>query len=1077
MLVVAGGVRLRSINKLLAFVLLTSCIGFAQLDTSKWASPTAITNAGSDQCARSSQIDVTGGLLTLTTANVTSTCAGATTHYNIAIMFSKPFKFSTGVVKIRAKMAPLGVHSAFWLWGGSVTSSGYPDTCLPIILAGGTYMADCTTNSTPSWEVDMVEVKPSTEGVNFNATNIHQWQSGSITSSNATTHDLGFDTSADYHTYTFSNTGTAQTYTADGVTTQTYSVNLTGVYFEMQFDAEVDTSGGTGSYPITQNLDYVHACSDPTATCDAGDPTMVFQDEFTAPPTFSSIRKGATTTKGTTSSTSTTFDPYLPAMPTGIAQDGSGTVMNTEYPASASGYTVVNVAGGANLQTAIDAAACGTIIKVAHGSTFTGAFHLPAKTPACTATTQIIIQSDDCASDGSCTHLPAPHSRVCADAPTTGASMATYTCADASYMAKLVPVNDAQGCILAVKRTLSQNNCANAADSDTKFYRFGPGIELTTAGVATIDSTGFIGIMLGQDYETDWTHAPTDIVLDRIYMHGGKPNTTGQNIHACTFMASGSRIAMIDSYLGECHNKGGNEDYGLVFSPSLKGPTKIVNNRIDAAGINAFLGIVYLDNMVDKSWDLNADVEFRGNYVWKNWPGLTSVGATYTVLSSDMSGVNLPNGKIVRTGTSGATITLPQAGTTGFEANKSVVIDLKAGPASTVIITPAAGTIDGSASKTLTVPGGDGGIRACVISDGTNWTTGCFGAGWAGVGYFAKNMFETKTAHRMLIESNIFDYAWAEGQTAQVVLKSSTEDPSCYGSRCNTKDLTMRYNVMRHAGEHLAGPSAANYQFNGLTPPCRGRDGAPGETPNHALQWPQRFWIHDNIGQDSGGSYTAPGSWDSPEGSATIVANSNICFQGGISYVRLQHNTWSTASSPLFMSNGGTRCLRSGQADTGTQFCYDHFIFSDSIVRTTSYSQPHSDNIPSPITGGFGDDGLNGICTNLESNSTPFSSITGCSVRGYFIASDAGCSGCTALSENVNSCAGGSCSHAYAGVFSSDANCLSGSSITACAPASPIVANDSTARTAAGLSTAIGADTSTINTKTANVVTGANNRP
>jgi len=83
-------------------------------------------------------------------------------------------------------------------------------------------------------------------------------------------------------------------------------------------------------------------------------------------------------------------------------------------------------------------------------------------------------------------------------------------------------------------------------------------------------------------------------------------------------------------------------------------------------------------------------------------------GTTYTVLTTDM-------GKIVSFSNGGAiAVTLPQAGTSGFEANKCFsVVDLGAG---TATVTPTTSTINGGSTKTYAT--GAGG-RIC--SDGTNY--------------------------------------------------------------------------------------------------------------------------------------------------------------------------------------------------------------------------------------------------------------------------------------------------------------------------------------------------------------------
>jgi hypothetical protein len=47
----------------------------------------------------------------------------------------------------------------------------------------------------------------------------------------------------------------------------------------------VDSGSGSvpnGTYPLYDYVSYVRVCSSPTATCNPGDPTMIFDDNFNA---------------------------------------------------------------------------------------------------------------------------------------------------------------------------------------------------------------------------------------------------------------------------------------------------------------------------------------------------------------------------------------------------------------------------------------------------------------------------------------------------------------------------------------------------------------------------------------------------------------------------------------------------------------------------------------------------------------------------------------------------------------------------------------------------------------------------
>ena len=66
-----------------------------------------------------------------------------------------------------------------------------------------------------------------------------------------------------------------------------------------------------------------------------------------------------------------------------------------------------------------------------------------------------------------------------------------------------------------------------------------------------------------------------------------------------------------------------------------------------------------------------------------------------------------------------------------------------------------------------------------------------------------KNLFELKNARRVLVEANVFEHSWVNAQMGMAwVIKSSTE--TCGGCTWEgTKDVTMRYNVVRYSHRGL----------------------------------------------------------------------------------------------------------------------------------------------------------------------------------------------------------------------------------------------------------------------------------
>jgi len=79
---------------------------------------------------------------------------------------------------------------------------------------------------------------------------------------------------------------------------------------------------------------------------------------------------------------------------------------------------------------------------------------------------------------------------------------------------------------------------------------------------------------------------------------------------------------------------------------------------------------------------------------------------------------------------------------------------------------------------------------------------------WKGV-WLVKNSLEFKAAQRVLVEGNVFDGSWADGQTGFAWnIKSANQNGGC--NHCVTQHVTLRYNVVRNvgAGVQLSGGEA-----------------------------------------------------------------------------------------------------------------------------------------------------------------------------------------------------------------------------------------------------------------------------
>ena len=108
-------------------------------------------------------------------------------------------------------------------------------------------------------------------------------------------------------------------------------------------------------------------------------------------------------------------------------------------------------------------------------------------------------------------------------------------------------------------------------------------------------------------------------------------------------------------------------------------------------------------------------------------------------------------------------------------------------------------------------------------------------AAWKGV-WTKKNLFELKNAKRVLIQGNVLDGSWLDGQTGfAVVLKVSNQSGSC--TWCQTSDLTFRNNIFRNigAGFSIRGSRGAARSRGRTAVSCADRGQHHGEGERRAL--------------------------------------------------------------------------------------------------------------------------------------------------------------------------------------------------------------------------------------------------
>jgi uncharacterized protein YjdB len=273
-----------------------------------------------------------------------------------------------------------------------------------------------------------------------------------------------------------------------------------------------------------------------------------------------------------TSSTGTTLQVTPPELPRSVPSP------NVPAP---TGKTI-RVASGQDLQAALNSALPGDVVALASGATFIGNFIIPSK--GCTG--WVTIRTDVPDSD-----LPAAGQRI-----------------TPSYAAKLAKI-----------MTGNNQPALRAAMPTCQWRLFGlevavhPSFTGLQYWLMTLGDGGWSG---GGEQQTSLGKVPTDIVLDRMYIHG----QTSSNLIRCLALNS-AQTSVVNSYIDQCHAKG--FDSQAIEGWNGPGPYLIENNFVAGAGENIMFGgadpgIAGLSP---------SDITIRRNHVYKDpsWKGLWTV--------------------------------------------------------------------------------------------------------------------------------------------------------------------------------------------------------------------------------------------------------------------------------------------------------------------------------------------------------------------------------------------------------------------------------------------------------------------
>lgn len=235
-----------------------------------------------------------------------------------------------------------------------------------------------------------------------------------------------------------------------------------------------------------------------------------------------------------------------------------------------SGNTIT-VRRGGDFQAALNQAKSGDTILVEAGATFIGAFILPKKV----GNEFITIQS----------------SRY-AELPKEGVRVSPK---DANLMPKIL--------------SFGKNEPALNTVAGAHHYRF-IGIEFS---VSKPEDDAWKLVNIGDDIQNKLDQVPNNIIFDRCYIHA-HPQQRG--VVCSGISINGSKIEILNSHISGFRLPD-NEGHAIV-AWNAPGPFRIINNYIEASGINVLFGGANAHKGMNP-----ADLEFRHNYLTKSleWRG------------------------------------------------------------------------------------------------------------------------------------------------------------------------------------------------------------------------------------------------------------------------------------------------------------------------------------------------------------------------------------------------------------------------------------------------------------------------
>ena len=304
----------------------------------------------------------------------------------------------------------------------------------------------------------------------------------------------------------------------------------------------------------------------------------------------------------------------------------------------------------------------------------------------------------------------------------------------------------------------------------------------------------------GSSAQNSLDEVPHDIVLSHLYIHGDRAWGQKRGI-----ALNGAAVTIRDSHISDC--KGVGQDTQAIGGWNGPGPYTIENNYLEAAGENVMFGGADpgIANLVADG------ITFRGNYLSRPMAWRDPILRTPVISSASReAGGSLPDGtyayRVVADGLARGTAT-PTVIIRSTASAESVVT--ATGGASAIRIrwqavsgatgyrvfgrTSGGQTLSWAVTATEFVDTGAAGTTATVPTTiGTVWNV--------------KNIFELKNARNVLVENNVMENHWREGQPGfAIVLTPRNSNGGC--NWCVVENVRFQYNLIRNiaAGINVLG--------------------------------------------------------------------------------------------------------------------------------------------------------------------------------------------------------------------------------------------------------------------------------